>query len=113
MIVWRGWGILVAIVAAVAVALVQVGSNALFGEGTYARHSDWLFPLGLLLAALLIWPLGRRLNRGGERTLLDPATGQPVVMRRDHSLFFIRMEHWAPILAVAALALAVAGLLGR
>ena len=110
MIIWRGWGILVALIAGGAVVLMQVGSDALLGPGTYARHNGWLLPVGLLVAALLIWPLGRRLNGRAARTLLDPATGQQVTLRRDHSLFFIRMEYWAAILALAALVLAVAEL---
>ncbi len=113
MIIWRGWGILVVIVAALAVVGTQLATTALFGAETYARHNAWLFPLGLALAAPIVWLLGRRLNGRGGRTLVDPATGRRVVVRRDHSLFFIRMEYWAIVLLLAAVAAAVSGLLGR
>ena len=31
------------------------------------------------------------------RELVDPKTGQPVLIRNDHSLFFVRVEWWGPI----------------
>lgn len=104
MIVWRGWGILVVIVAALAVALVRGVTVALFGAGTYDRQGAWLLPLSLTLAAPIVWPLGRFLNGRDARTLVDPATGQRVTLRPDHSLFFIRMEYWAIILVLVAVA---------
>lgn len=111
MIVWRGWGILVVFIAGAAVALVQVLGNALLGEAA-ARYGDRLPALGLLLAAPPIWLLGRRLNGRGARTLVDQETGEQVVVRPNHSLFFVKMEYWAVTLALGAVVLAVAGPLG-
>jgi hypothetical protein len=110
MIVWQGWGILVAVLAGGAMALAQVAGDAALGPGGYARNSTWLAPLALLVAAAVVWPLGRRLNGGQGRVMTDKETGREVVLRRSHSLFFIRMEHWALIMAGAALVLMVYGL---
>lgn len=110
MIIWRGFGILVVVIAGAALVLTQVIANALLGAGTYEGHSGPLGALALLVAAAIVWPLGRTLNRRGGRTLLDPATGQQVVLRPNHSLFFIPMEYWAPILGVGAIVRGLAGL---
>ncbi len=45
--------------------------------------------------------MGRRLNGGPGRVLTDQATGQTVVLRRRHSLFFIPMQWWSVSLAIA------------
>lgn len=110
MIVWQGWGVLVAVVAGGAMVLAQLAGDAALGPGGYARNSGWLAPLALLVAAAVVWPLGRRLNGGEGRVMVDEETGQRVALRRTHTLFFLRMEYWAPILAFAALALLVYGL---
>jgi drug/metabolite transporter (DMT)-like permease len=44
-----------------------------------------------LVAAAILWPLGSRLNRAATR----------------HSLFFIPMQYWAPILVVGGIVLAI------
>ena len=108
MIIWRGLGILVVVAVALTAVLMQLIGNVVLGD--YTRYSDWLFPLGLLIAAAVVWPLGRRLNGQPGRTLVDPQTGQQVTLRREHSLFFIKMEYWSPIIAIIAIALFVQAL---
>jgi hypothetical protein len=103
MLIWRGWGILVAVVAFLGLVLMQLVADALYGSGTYSSQTGRWAPLGLLLAAAILWPLGRRLNGGEKRQLVDPRTGETFEVRREHSLFFIRMEYWAAILAAVAL----------
>lgn len=110
MIVWRGWGILVLVLAAVPVALVQLVAGWVMGPDGAARQSDWLAPLGLALSAPLIWWVGRALNRRPARVLVDRETGQEVALRPNHSLFFIRMEYWAVIVALGALVALVVAL---
>lgn len=112
MIIWSGWGILVvpitlvaggAVFALVAAALSAAGLERLSGFGVAA---------GLLAAAALTWWAGRRLNGGTGRVLLDPATGQHVVLRRTHSLFFIPMQWWAVPLAAAGAFMLLASAFG-
>jgi hypothetical protein len=111
MLIWRGWGILAALIPFLALVVVQLVVNALLGPGTYTRNSDWFSPIALLVGAAVLWPLGRRLNGGSGRTLVDPQTGQQVVLRRDHSLFFVKIEYWAVILAVVALIMLILGVI--
>lgn len=61
---------------------------------------------------MVLWPIGRRMNSGG-RVLVDKATGQEVILKPRHSLFFIPVQFWSPILAVIAVIMLVTGLLRR
>lgn len=111
MIIWRGWGVLAAIIAFLALVLMQLVADGIFGPETYSQNTQWWAPVGLLLAALVIWPLGRSLNNRGARMYVDRENGQEVTVRPNHSLFFIRMEYWAAILAGVAIVVLVYGLL--
>lgn len=102
MIIWSGWGILTVVIA----VLVGGGVTALLFPAFEAlglhRISGLAVMLGLLAAAAANWVVGRRLNTRPGQELVDKATGQTVVLRRTHSLFFIRMEWWSVPLAIVA-----------
>lgn len=110
MIVWQGWGILVVVLAIVPIIVMQLLADGLMGPGGWSRNNSWLLPVALLIAAPLIYFVGKRLNEGQERVLVDPQTGQEVRIRRTHSLFWVRMEYWAAIVAVIAVVAFIAGL---
>ncbi len=100
MIVWRGWGILVIIIAALFQALVQlvIGMLNIGADGTMTGK---IFTMaGFLAAALVIWQLGKYLNRSEGNVYIDKETGEEVIINRQHSLFGIKMEYWAFILPV-------------
>ena len=103
MLIWWGWGILGALLALLALVATELVVDGLYGPGTYSAHAGRYAPLGLLPVALILWPLGRWLNRREPRRMLDLKTGETVLLRSDHSLFFVRMEYWAVILAGASL----------
>src|SRR5215218_3481462 len=102
MIVWRGFGFLVLVIAFAAALLVQVVVDAVVGPDTYTRNTSLWLPVALVLAAPIIWFLGRRFNGRAARVLLDPQTGEEVVLRPDHSFIWIKMEYWAIGLVVIA-----------
>jgi hypothetical protein len=103
---WRGWGCVVVAVAFVAMCLAILVTYAL-GVYSYTTNVLGLF---LILAGVFTWFLGKRMNRDRERRLIDPATGQDVILRSDHSLFSIRVEWWAPVMIVLGVILLVLGL---
>src|SRR5688500_7543073 len=51
MLIWRGWGILVVVIAFAALILMQLVVDALAGEGTYTRQSTVWGSVALLVAA--------------------------------------------------------------
>jgi hypothetical protein len=107
-IVWSGWGILVVAFAGAALVLGLVLDQAV---GFRAAH-PWLTGLAELLAAAGVWFVGVRLNVGRDRTLVDPASGEQVVLRRRHTLFWIPMQYWAVLVAAGAVALFISAIRG-
>ena len=94
MVIWRGWGILAAVIVLLALIAMELVAEAIQGSGAYQEDTELWAGLGLLLAGAVIYPLGRRLNGGEGRVMVDKQTGQEVVIKSIHSLFFIRMEYW-------------------
>ena len=71
--------------------------------------------LGLALSSITCWFFHKSLLKRGTKTLLDKETGEDVVLRPSHSLFFIPMHWWGVIGgAFSSLLLfdAIKGLLG-
>ncbi|MGC1310310.1 MAG: hypothetical protein WA885_24030 [Phormidesmis sp.] len=108
-IIWRGWGILAIVIPAIAVVLVEMLADAVLGEGAYQQNNEWLFALGLLIASPIVWLVGRRLNQTQPRQLVDPTTGETVILQKRHSMFFIKFEYWAFVFVAIAAALVVNG----
>ena len=98
MIIWSGWGILVVLI------VVLVGGLGAIAGGD--DHAGTGLAVGLILSAVFIWILGKRFNSKQDRTLLEPETGREVVVKATrHSLFFIPMQWWAPVVAGLGVAL--------
>ncbi|WP_017603081.1 hypothetical protein [Nocardiopsis alkaliphila] len=97
MIIWRGWGILVPLIAAV----IAVPCAAITAEVTGQQHLGGIgFGVGLLLAAAAVFFAGSKLN--APKQGFHPATGQPVEYRNSHTFFFVPMQYWAFVLPLAA-----------
>jgi hypothetical protein len=106
MIIWRGWGILALLIPILLIFFLEVLAGllaGLFGANAYQQISSYVWPLGWLIAAGIVWRLGRSLNQRQGRLLIDPTTHEQFVLRSDHSLFFIKMEYWAYVMLVGAL----------
>jgi hypothetical protein len=96
MIVFRGLGVLVLLIAAGAYFAGQFAVDKAFGAGYWAQNG-WPAAAAVLAAGAVCWFLGRRLNK--------PASKDAGEHRRTwtHDLLFVRMEWWAfPLAAVAA-----------
>jgi hypothetical protein len=98
MIVWRGWGILTIAIAIAALAAVELTPG----------RSDAQFVAALAVAGVVNLWLGRRLNTGPARVLIDAAAARRIVARPRHDLLFVPMEYWSAAFAVGAAAIASA-----
>ncbi len=105
MIIWSGHGYLVPVIVFLSCLAFQRVFDSLWGKGFYSSHR-WAFAVALLPAAALVHVLGDRLRKRKSRTLIDKDTGEEIVIDRStHTLFFLPMRHWGPLLAALALAL--------
>jgi hypothetical protein len=62
-----------------------------------------------VLAGVALGFTGVRLNRNTDRRLVDPKTGRDVIVRRRHTLFWIPMQYWAPVLALIGVIVLISG----
>ena len=103
MIIWNGLGFLVAVIVFGFSLLLNLAFNAWWGKGYYDSHK-WPFAISLLLSAVVCWFVGTALRKRTAQTVIDKATGQEMILNRsNHSLFFIPMHIWAPILAITGI----------
>ena len=100
MLVWRGMGFLVLVIAALGYVAGGSVGDLVGQEEARAIGSG----LGLIISGVVTWLLGQRWNGEPERTLVDVETGEPVIFRRRHSLFFIPMQWWGLVVGVMGLA---------
>jgi hypothetical protein len=63
----------------------------------------------LILAGVACWYLGGWLRNRHNRTLVDPKTGEQVILRPGTSFFFIPMRAWGPILGIFGIFLVIVG----
>ncbi|MEY9213317.1 hypothetical protein NI17_001370 [Thermobifida halotolerans] len=106
MIIWRGWGILVVLMAAIPAVLGAVSVQALLGEAMAPLGAG----IGLVVGGVASFLVGQRLNAPVQG--YHPATGQPVLYKNRHTLFFIPMQYCGVLLLVLGAVLGVVGLSG-
>lgn len=106
MIIWKGWGILVVLIAG---ALAGIG-GATLGSALGTDEASGIGAAGgLALAAPLVFFVGQRFN--APVAGYDPRTGQPTTFRNAHTLFFIPMQYWSILLLVLSVIVTLAVIL--
>src|SRR5262245_8816650 len=98
MIIWKGAGFIVAVVAFLMLLLTEISVEALTGDDSYYQKHGWPKLAGFIIAGCLVMLIGKYLNKKEGRVLIDKQTGEEVVVKSEHSLFFINVEYWSYIL---------------
>ena len=105
MLVWNGLGFLVFVIAFGFSFVANLITDALMGEGYYDEN-NWLVAIPLVPSAVACWFLGNALRKRADRVVIDKETGEELTISRSrHTMFFVPMHWWAPILIVLALGL--------
>jgi hypothetical protein len=94
---WKGWGWLVVVVFIVPLLLTQLLIDAVGGRGAYSQHSGIYGTVATLAGAVMVWVIGRYLNQRDS----PGATANAQVA---HTFMFLRMEYWAVLFVVFAVA---------
>jgi hypothetical protein len=105
MIIWNGLGFLVGVITFLLLLLSEYATESLFHDESYYQSHGWPKLLAFFLAGAVVWPLGAYLNRRQGKVLVEKETGKEVLIKPNHSFFFIRMEHWGPILVALGIIL--------
>jgi hypothetical protein len=104
-IIWTGKGYLVFVIVFACSLIANLISNAEVSSGYYDHHK-WPFAVSLLVSAAICWSLGDYLRKRSDRVVIDKQTGREFVLNQSrHTLFWIPMHWWGPILLVGALIL--------
>ena len=104
LLIWKGWGIVVLVIAVVWLAIGIAIGDALHADKSMAGA---LMSIALVPAGAICWFVGKRLNARPPRVLVDPKTGGQVMLRRENTFFFVSVELWGPILIVIGILLAI------
>lgn len=91
MIVWQGLGFLAALIPVILIVIMDKAAPSMV-HGT---------AVALVISAIIVWLVGTKLNGGEGKVLVDPETEQEVVLKKDHTLFWIPMQ-WIGV-AIGAL----------
>jgi hypothetical protein len=105
MILWQGFGFLAVLVPILAYLIVVKLMELAMGVAYTNTHS-WPGALGTLIGAIGVAWLAKAFDKP-KRLLMDVGTGQPVVMKPKHTLFFIPLLYVAVILAIVAVGMLV------
>ncbi len=97
MIVWRGRGILVAIITFGSLVLTELLIRFFFHDNTYYQHQGWPKLAGFLVAAILVYWLS---PRGGNDSASAENTEKERLFRVQDTLFHIPVKYWPRILCV-------------
>jgi len=103
-IIWRGRGALVVGFAILCVLATTLLGTLVSGHSFGGHVANVATGLGLVIAAIPVWVLGRRWNAPQpDRVLVDQQTGQQVVLKWKprHTLYYIPMQYWSFVLAAA------------
>jgi hypothetical protein len=100
MIIWKGAGFIVAVVTFLILVLTELSVEALFKDETYYQKNGWPKLLALFLAGYIVLLIGKYLNKKEGKVLIEKETGKEVILKAEHSLFFINVEYWGYILFI-------------
>jgi hypothetical protein len=108
MIIWNGWGFLVAVIVFSSSLLMELATESFYGDATYYQTHAWPLTVALLVAAVLVWVGAQFLDRRPKRVVIDKETGQELVLGQRDDLFFVPVRYWPLILVAAALSQLIA-----
>jgi len=98
MIIWKGAGFMVAVIAFLMMLLSELSVETVFGDEHYYQAHGWPKLLAFVIAGGLVFFWARYLNQKQAKVFIEKETGKEVIMKPEHSLFFINVGYWSYIL---------------
>lgn len=100
MLIWQGLGAFAFVIPFVTVLVFQVLTQVVGGEAAMRQNVQVINGVALITSAVIVSVMGRRLAARPVRELVDKVTGQEVILRERHTMFFVPMKYWAWFWAV-------------
>ena len=94
MIIWSRLGFLVPLIW----VLLAVLANVINLKSYVSKPLD--ASVILILAGLIYWFLGRKINANTVHEVIDKKSGETITINNIHTFFFIRIEYWS-VIAIA------------
>ena len=98
MFIWSGLGFIVAVIAFLFLFCAEYVVESLLQDDNYYQAHGWPKLLAFWLAAACVWVVSTYLNKKQGRVFIDKDSGEEVLLKPQHSLFFINISYWSYIL---------------
>ena len=80
--------------------LTSISVDLIFHNDEYFASHRWPRLVAFWIMGLLVWYVGRSLNKKEARVVIDKKTGEEFTLKSEHSFVFISLQHWAYLLFV-------------
>ena len=112
MMIWSGWGFAVALIGFASLVATEYFVERVTQDDQFYQDHGWPKMLGMTVAGLLLWVfcvwLDRTSPASDASTAESPREKLPSATV-EHSLFFIPIKYWTPLLLVIGIALSLLG----
>lgn len=102
MIIWKGWGFLVAVFVFGASLAMELVTESMTGDDRFYQAQAWPLAVALFVAGVVTWFVGKHFQGRGGRVVIDKATGQELTIGGSHTFFFVPMHYWGVVLIALA-----------
>ena len=109
MIIWNGFGFVVAIIGFATLILTEVVSELLTKNEQFYQENSWVILVGMVIASILTFGFHKLLCLKKPQIVVDKETGQEIELRGNHSLFFIPVKWWPLVFIILGFIFMFAG----
>ena len=94
MLIWKGNSFLAIIIPIrVFIPILMICSFLAASDGIGDIITDIGVAISLAFSSFATWKVEKRLNGGDGKILIDPDTGEKVLLKSEHSFWFINVEY--------------------
>ena len=103
MVFWKGNGYLALVIPVMLMLIVSILFSLITGIDLNKEPNVIPLFIGLLISSFTCWKVGKRMNGGEGRILIDPNTSEKVLLKHEHTFWFIKLEYWGVIWGIISI----------
>jgi glycerol uptake facilitator-like aquaporin len=104
MIIWNRWGFLVPVITLGTCIVSEILWEFITKDEKFYQNNPEPLAIALLVAGIINISFGNWINRRKARRLVDKETGEEVILKDNHSFFWIPIEYWGIVLIAWSIA---------